>query len=330
MTTARALAALAALALLPVRRVRAGDAAPPPAMHEASATARQGPVRLTLRIYDTILRRRYVMTRVPDAGFAATSATTTIEEFLDMERHSHRAKVERAQSAWYQLEISNKGKSWIAADQPFDYYSEIDGQTFAWGLDQNVASRHGIYLEAVGPDGRPVPWTYGPPEPAFSDDKGPLYYWRPLYVCLPYSVARDIYATRDFFKSLYEHFVLPKAGVSYDPDSVIDPNESIRTPTWAFHAAFPDWILNPNGYLRERAHDAWLKIVRPARYAATHKPPVVVPGYAELWGFKFDKPGVYKIWAVYDERPRPDKRGEKPDPAEVYFRTPAIKITVLP
>lgn len=210
---------------------------------------------------------------------------------------------------WEQIRIRNIGDKEIIVSDPIFFKPRE--------LLKQSNSRYGIYLEAIGPNGKPVKVQY--PTPArqgndlvmdrvsgFLEVKGPeekamVDGWKKQGLSL-----REINSKLLDF-NIKKHDEAAARNDRSDPLVALLPGQSAET-KYAFFQSVRDKIYNR-------------PIPRPAGE------------YARVDFFALDTPGEYKIRAVYDRAPTPELnrlRGKLPIyPEEVLVRTPWIKVTVM-
>lgn len=219
----------------------------------------------------------------------------------------HKTQIKAGDYLWQQIRIRNVGDNEIiVADRVFHEPRELRLQSRAG---------FGIYIEALGPDGKPLKVEFqdsakrgadisygvsgllevdGPEERAMLDG------WKKLGL-----------SSREIDEKLLEFNTKKQRAVeSRQQRPVINllPGQSAKTKS-AFFYSIQDLI---------------------------HKRPVpsAIGEFAQLDFFILEKPGEYKIRAVYDRAPTPElnkMRGKLPvSPWEVLVRTPWVKVTVTP
>lgn len=219
----------------------------------------------------------------------------------------HKTQIRVGEYLWQQIRIRNIGdKNIVASDMVFYDARELRKQS---------SSNYCIYLEAVDPDGKPLKVEFqtpaeqgsdirygvsglleveGPEEQAMLDD------WKKKGLSLDEINTRLI----DFNTKKQRAAVKPEQWSGIE----LLPGQSAETKS-AFYYSMQDKIHN-----------------RPK--------PRPIGDFAQLDFFIFDKPGEYKVRAIYDRAPTPElnkMRGELPIfPEEVLIRTSWIKVTVVP
>lgn len=218
----------------------------------------------------------------------------------------YKTEIKLGESLWEQIRIRNVGDSDMIVSDPvfFD----------PWQLRKGIRAGYGIYIEVLGPDGKPLPrdphpnWgssdvsdkPSGLLEVHGEEERAMLDGWKKRGLSLEQinrklvdfnlKKARDADASREL------------------PRIKLQPGESAETKSWFVYSEWDQFKKRPK--------------------------PTPVGDFAELEFFDLDKPGEYKVRAVYDWAPTKwliEARGKIPvEPDEVLVRTPWVRITVLP
>lgn len=221
-------------------------------------------------------------------------------------------KVEK--SLWYKLELKNIGKKKL----------RVDDWIFKDPHAMHVNSRlnRGLYLEVIGPKGKPLPVRPGTYQVTY-DWEGP---------------------GQDYFYSPQEKKEIRDLIDGWGKSGMTAQQQSIATSKWT-----SELIDKKN-----RAEDSdpakqfWLKPgASTTTFAWSDRGPgeyegradddeSLRQGYTELWVYWLLSPGKYRIRAVYDHAQSEQtkrlfkKHGQAPDPLWIEFKTPFIEFEVRP
>lgn len=216
----------------------------------------------------------------------------------------HKTQIKAGDYLWQQIRIRNIGeKMFVVADQVFHD---------PWSLRKHSSSGYGIYIEAIGPDGKrmKVEYSRNKQAPPMDEEVSGL-----LEVDGP-----EEQAMLDGWK---------KQGLG--PEAInrklLDYNMNKRSAA-EIRRRWPVIKLLP-GQSAETKSAFFYSI----RDEINEKPvPQAIGDFAQIDFFYFDKPGKYKIRAVYDYLPRELTRKYKTliSPDDVLVRTPWVPVTVLP
>lgn len=216
----------------------------------------------------------------------------------------HETKIKVGEKPWFQIRLTNVGNEDLLVTDP----------VFAdpWELYKQSGTRYFTYLEVVGPDGRRVEPTAPMVDRHPSEDPGVSGL---LERDDPEVKAKvEEWKRAGLTESEIDKRVLELNIRRQDENAIrnlprrptLRPGESIETKSWFHH----------------RTSDG-----APA--------PARVGNFSRLEFFRFDKPGQYKIRAVYDfaldaRRERSYREGSLSMYGRVLTRTPWVRITVKP
>lgn len=306
--------ALAAWFLLVPTLASARTAAPA----EAETSAIKGPIKLTLSVYRTKvkLQKIRVFTGRDFAGLERDFGDNLPNDSRIYEKYDIYKNGFINEPVWFRITIQNVGKRTGPFPGPL-FNAELD---FAEWLEKDARFKGG-FLSVMDPAGKlvtppeplrgmlgtPCPSNYAPPETpdeiADRKERGELIKaWKKAGLTIDQMNERLDKLTPKQWKARDDR----KWERHYKKR--LKPGETVSTPTW--------------------------------RYSTCHVPRDDVhppEGFAELHDYKLDKPGTYRIRAIYDGRDinidgkvQPDKPGD-PFPAwGVKLQTPEIKIEVQP
>lgn len=220
----------------------------------------------------------------------------------------HKSKIRLGDSLWQQLRIRNIGKQEIL----------ITDQVFhdPWELDKNIRIRLGIYIEVTGPDGKPLkppvrrdgvddgiePMPSGLLEVEGPDEQAMVDGWKKQGLSsLEVSLKLIEYNTK---KERDKHPYPSRPAIR------LKPGESAETKSWFHYSKYDEKI-------------------------AKRPPPRPVGEFAELEFFDLEKPGEYKVRAVYNYGMSELKKKEYRElgwsyDERVLIRTPWVQVTVVP
>ncbi len=235
------------------------------------------------------------------AGVKASSGPVELTFLL------HKTQIKAGDYLWQQIRIRNVGDINILASDPvFNEPRELRKQS---------RSNYGIYLEALGPDGKPLKVEFQDPAEQGRD--------------IGYGVSgflevegREEQAMLDGWKKLG----LSEREIGY---KLIDFNRkkqraAEKTKQWPGIELFPRQSAETKSAFYYSMQDKIRNRLRPSP----------IGEFSQLDFYIFEKPGEYKIRAIYDRAPTPElnrMRGKLPIyPEEVLIRTPWIKVTVTP
>ena len=216
--------------------------------------------------------------------------------------------IKAGDSIWEQIRIRNVGdKEIIISDPIFPNPQEIVRQSY---------SRYGLYLEAIGPDGKALKVERQTPANQGKDlmegVSGLLEVEGPEERAMLEGWKKQGLSLREINTRLLDFNIKKRDEASAliprrDSTIALMPGQSAGT-KYAFVHSIQDKIHN-----------------RPI--------PHPVGDFARVDFFVLEVPGEYKIRAVYDRAPTPElnrMRGKLPIyPEEVLVRTPWIKVTVM-
>lgn len=219
----------------------------------------------------------------------------------------HKTEIKAGESLWQQIRIRNIGdKEIIVADRVFHEPRELRLQSRAGA---------GIYIEALGPDGKPLKVEFQESAEWGADIgygvSGLLEVDGPEEQAMLDAWKKQGLSLREINEKLMEfNTKKQRAAEIHQPRPVIklSPEQSAETKSAFFYS------------LRDKFHKR--PIPRP------------IGDFAQLDFFVLENPGEYKVRAIYDRAPTPElnkMRGKLPiSPWEVLVRTPWIKVTVAP
>lgn len=210
-------------------------------------------------------------------------------------------------SVWYKLELKNIGKTKL----------NIQDLVFKnpWAMHENSVKRTRIYIEIVGPDGKPMRTQMG--------GKSVKYDWEPA--------AGEVYRL-----SMDETKELEALETEWKKRGLTDQERHVAYLEWNDR-----WHNRKNrAERRDPAKQLWLNPGASTATAAwvdrgieeyrgrADDDLALHDGYAQLWSYSFLDLGTYRVRAVYDFQ-----LGDKSDDARakgwVTFRTPFIAIKVV-
>ena len=220
----------------------------------------------------------------------------------------YKTEIKLGESLWEQIRLRNVGDKELLVSDPvfFD----------PWQMREGIRSRVGIFIEVLGPDGKLLPGDPHPNWPGGDVDvsdkpSGMLEIHGPEERAMLDGWKKSGLSLEQINRKLLD-FNLEKARDAQPqrelPKLKLLPGELAETKSWF---AYSEW-------------DQFKK--RPK--------PTPVGDFAELEFYDLDKPGEYKVRAVYDWAPSKwlmKARGKIPvEPDEVRVRTPWIRVMVLP
>lgn len=220
----------------------------------------------------------------------------------------YKTEIRLGESLWNKIRIRNVGSRELVVSDPIFYDP--------WQMRRGVRTGVGIFIEVLGPDGKLLP---GDPHPNWgggdvdvsdkpsgllevhgAEERAMLDGWKKSGLSL------------EQINQKLADFNLKKARDSESqqelPKLKLLPGESAETKSWFMYREWERFKKRPR--------------------------PIPIGDFAELDFFDLDKPGEYKVRAVYDRAPSKwlmEARGKIPvEPDEVLVRTPWVRITVLP
>lgn len=216
----------------------------------------------------------------------------------------HNTEIKVGDYLWQQIRLRNIG------DAPMT----VSDQVFhdPWELRKHSDSQYGIYLEALGPDGKPMKIVFDRERSATPRDEevsGLLEVEGPQEQAMLERWKTQGLSPEEINRNLLDFNLKKRRGASAKgrwPVVILSPGQSAETKS-AFFYSLRDEI---NG-----------------------KPtPVPVGEFGQINFFHFLSSGEYKIRAVYDYQPGDFARTNKlpASPDDVLVRTPWIPIRVLP
>ena len=219
----------------------------------------------------------------------------------------HKTEIKLGESLWHQLRIRNVGKKELLVTDPtfFD----------PWQLRRGIRGHFGIFIEVLGPDGKPMKSephpNWGPGLPPSDKPSGLLEVHGPQEQAMVDGWKKRGYSSQQISEKLVGFNMGKRIAAETEketPKAVLQPGESIETKSWSFYSEWEQFKKRPA--------------------------PQPVGDFAELEFYDLDKPGKYKVRAVYDLAPSRKlmkMRGRIPvAPEEVLVRTPWIQVRVLP
>lgn len=242
---------------------------------------------------------------VPVAKVAAQAEVKASSGPVELSYLVNKTQLRAGESIWHQIRIQNIGdKNIIVGDSVFHEPGQLREQSDA---------QAGIYIEAVGPDGRPLKVNYLTPagqSSHLSDDvSGMLEVVGPEEHAMVDGWKKQGLNSRDINKKILEfniHKQNAKEITSRLPAIELLPGQASETKSAYFYS----------------------------KQDEIHKRPVPVPigQFAQVEFFDLSRPGIYKVRAVYDGRQGELSRqaGIPAYPWDVLIRTPWIAVTVLP
>lgn len=221
----------------------------------------------------------------------------------------HRTRIKAGESLWQQIRIRNVGAREIhVPSHIFNDPRELRGQS---------ASGYGIYLEALGPDGKPLEVKYH--TSAYQDShiseetSGLLEVEGPKERAMLDRWKKQGLSEREIGMKLIDFNTRKRRAAEIhqnDPIIKLGPGQSAETKSAFFYS------------IQDKIHN------RPM--------PRPIGDFEQVDFFELKKPGEYKIRAVYDFRPTKKSAelsrqlGLPAYAEEVQLRTPWIPIAVLP
>lgn len=220
----------------------------------------------------------------------------------------HRTRIKLGESLWHQLRIRNAGdKEMLVTDQIFHD---------PWELLNNIWGGYGIFIEVIGPDGKPL-------EPPVRRDgagdgiepmpSGLLEIEGPQEQAMVDGWEKQGLSSFEVKLKLIEYNTKKERGKKPYPSRPVihlRPGEIAETKSWFHYSRYDEKIAK-----------------RPA--------PQPIGEFAELEFFDLDEPGKYKIRAVYNhgisetDIKEYRKMGWSYD-ERVLFYTPWVRVTVNP
>lgn len=254
----------------------------------------------------------------PMSGMASSKAAAEVKAAkgpIQITLRLQNTTVKVKKSLWYKLELKNIGKTKLPVDD------RIFKDPYAMHVNSRL--RTGIYLEVIGPNGKPRDVRPGHYEKRY-DWRGPR--------------------GEDYIYSPTEKKEINDLAAEWKKSGMTEQQQSIAASEW-------------NSRLIEKKNRAeesdptkqlWLKPgASTTTFAWSDRGPgdyegrsdddeSLLGGYTELWVYRLLSPGKYRVRAVYDyAQPESTKRlfkkhGQAPDPLWFEFKTPFIEIQVVP
>jgi hypothetical protein len=216
----------------------------------------------------------------------------------------HKTQIKAGEYLWQQIRIRNVGDKKILIGD-FVFYDPRE-------LRKQTDSSYFIYLEAVGPDGKPLRVEFQQPAEQGRDIaeevSGLLEVEGPQEKAMRDSWKKQGLSEREIGSKLID-FNMKKQ------------RSAPRTDQWSGIELLPGQSVETKSAFFYSLHDKIKK-----------KPvPRTIGDYAQLDFFLFEKPGDYKLRAVYNHAPSPGaKKRITISPEDVLVRTPWIQVTVTP
>ena len=217
----------------------------------------------------------------------------------------HKTQIKVGESLWQQLRIRNVGgKEILVADPVFQDLGELRKQS---------RSGYGIYLEAFGPDGKPLKIHFlrsaARESHIMNSVSGLLEVEGPKEQAMLDGWIKQGLSPHEINLKLIDFNTKKQQATAGDQQQLVielRPGQSIETKSWFFYS-MQDKLRN-----------------RPT--------PRPIGDFAQLDFLVFEKPGKYKVRAVYDHQQSAlaRKAGIAIYPHNVLIRTPWIAIEVLP
>lgn len=221
----------------------------------------------------------------------------------------YKTQIKAGDYLWQQIRIRNVGdKELVVADQVFHD---------PWELRHCSRAGYGIYLEALGPDGKPLKVEFQDPAEQVRDISygvsGLLDVEGPEEQAMLDGWKKQGLSEREIGMKLIEFNTKKQQAAEIHrrrPIIKLLPGQSAETKSAFFYS------------IQDKIHNR--PIPRP------------VGDFAQLDFFVLEEPGKYKIRAVYDHAPTDTtaklsrRLGLPTYPEEVQFRTPWIQVEVLP
>lgn len=249
------------------------------------------------------------------ASTKAAAPVTASKGPVQITVHLYKTTVKTGKSLWYKLELKNIGKKKLhVQDRVFND---------PWAMLENCRLRHGLHLEIIDPQGKPLTVRPGGDTVHFD--------WEPKGdEVLPYSPEEknEIAALRADWK---------KRGLTARQQTLAlndwnNKNNEKKNMAELNDPAKQLW-LGPGA---STATFAWMDR-GPDEYAGrSEDDKALLGGYTQLWSYGLFYPGKYRIRAVYDHAQSKrikalfKKHGRAVDPGWVEFKTPWIDFEVLP
>ncbi|MDD5303505.1 MAG: hypothetical protein PHS14_10385 [Elusimicrobia bacterium] len=216
----------------------------------------------------------------------------------------HKTEIKAGDYLWQQIRLRNSGDTpMIVADQVFHD---------PWELRKHSGSGYGIYVEALGPDGKPLKVEYSREKAAPPKDE-------------EVSGLLEVEGPQE--QAMLDDW--KKKGLSPEEinQKLLDFNMKKRLTTGTKRRS-PVIKLLP-GQSAETKSSFFYSLTDEINEKPVPKP---IGDFGQINFFHFNKPGQYKIRAVYDYRPGEFARENKlpTSPDDLLVRTPWISVTVLP
>lgn len=249
-----------------------------------------------------------------EASREATAEAKASKGPVQLKLRLQKTKIKADTSLWYKLELKNISKNRI------QLYDRVFRDPYA--IHVNSKLRHGIYLEVLDANGKPLPVRTGNYHVRY-DWEGPegtdyMYTERE---------KKELSALQEEWK---------KRGMSAQQQSLAES----------------EWLNNliekkNTAELTNPANKHWIRPgVSTMTFAWADRGPDDYPGrleddkslregYTELWSYRFLRPGKYRIRAVYDHLQAESnaehirKYGTKLDSGWIRFKTPFIDFEVV-
>lgn len=239
------------------------------------------------------------------------------------------SKIKVGDPIWFRVGVTN------VSDTPLRIFNCLvasDIVDFAKELTSNTRAKRRIYLVVQDPDGQVISdhFPHGPidgcPEPGDAEPGSADNHFTEVHE--PPEVQRKVQQKVDGWakQGLSQAQIQARLDKEYEQNNLksatppncsgidLQPHRTVESSTWVFKGFCPDDRMIPP------------------------KPP---GRFAELYQVQIEKPGRYRVFAIYDETPLHDpfiekfdrEHGYKPrkrDPTDVRVQTPAIQAEVGP
>lgn len=221
----------------------------------------------------------------------------------------HKTKIKTGDSLWGQIRIRNIGDKRITVSDPVFFDPR--------GLRKQSSSSYGIYLEAIGPDDKPMKVQFfTPAESAYDVEYRPsglLEVDGPKEQAMLDDWKKQGLNNQEIGTKLIDFNTKKRLAVGIPPDRPVItllPGQSAETKSAFFYS------------LRDKREK------RPL--------PRPIGNFAQVDFLEFRSPGEYKVRAVYDHAPTSRGKnlarqlGLPTYPEEVHFRTSWIHVEIVP
>ena len=286
---------------------------------QAEVAGEKTPVRLTLSVYKTtVVRRQIIEERTdwdrikrdfPEGRLPDNASPELIEKYMK------NRIVKVGEPLWIKIRITNVGKKMFTVGDDFFQGSKDFGEI----LEKNVNAGVAVYVELTGPDGKKIKWSSAP-----------------------------------FFDGYCLNGFLDKSEPPLNETSSGYPGLLERLSDWKksghkIHDLVDVWYGKRPPPPQKKQEDADLFRLKPSQSFTTHswiyrpicngerpRMPKPIGDYAELEPLHMDKPGEYRLKAIYDMLPTTleiaynKQHGGHLSEEEIRVETPPIKITVRP